>query len=274
MTDSLSHINIISYKVEEGQKYRICSEKMTKECIGAGDKKDFKKNVCKNCYNFKYLMKKKEKEGKVLLTDNNLNKEEIISLFQSLTSLQLIKLSGLLTSQQQSVIQTKNLNIYNCDNVHSNKFSNVNTYNLDNNITNCKLVNYLNNLNNCNSNITDCKLENHVNDFKNNDLEDQNEDTDNNLNNNSINSTKNNSLNNSSNNSSNNSFSKSSNNSENSENSSNNSLRDSHNHQNQQNPHNPDNPDNSQNSPDCLDISSKTQTQINRKPTLKIIATH
>jgi len=236
MTDSLSHINIISHKVEEGQKYRICSEKITKECIGAGDKKDFKKNVCRNCYNFKYLMKKKEKEGKVLLTDNNLNKDEIISLFQSLTSLQLIKLSGLLTSQQQSVFQTKNFNTYNCDsnipinkssntnkhschNIHLNKFSNINTSDYDNIIVDCKLENDLSNLDN----------------------------SDNNSNINSVNST---------NTTNNNSFSKSSN----SSNSTNNSPREVS--------------DNSPtNSPNNLPInSSKLQTNI--KPTLKIISSH
>ncbi len=108
MTDILSNINITQDKIEELKNYRVCKDKISKECIGIGDRKHFKHKTCTPCFNFKCLVKTREKEGKLIWTENNLDQEQIIELFKSFTSPQLIKISGLLTLEQQLLIKAKN----------------------------------------------------------------------------------------------------------------------------------------------------------------------
>jgi hypothetical protein len=83
------------------KEYKSCNEKLTSECYGLAHKKFFRYGVCKNCVNYKQLINKREKDGKLFLINNNMEQYQILKLFKSLNSSQLLKISGLLTLEQR-----------------------------------------------------------------------------------------------------------------------------------------------------------------------------
>jgi len=112
--------------------YKSCSEKLTLECYGLAHKKYFYKGVCKNCANYKQLMMRREKEGKLSLMNSSLDQYQIYKLFKSLNSSQLLKLAGILTLEQHQelVLETQQCNTPNneeknsCDNKQNNELKN------------------------------------------------------------------------------------------------------------------------------------------------------
>jgi len=131
--NNTSHADTVSSGMEEAKNYKVCSENISDSCIGTGDCKDFRKSVCILCYNHKYMIKNREKRGNYFLTRNDLSTNQIALLYRSLTSQQLMKLSGMLTSEQQELI-IKNKPRNNNGNTSEFKYENCNSSNISTNL--------------------------------------------------------------------------------------------------------------------------------------------
>lgn len=127
----------IKHKYEEYKNcignYKICNEQISNGCLKVGNPENFKRSVCLPCYNTKCLIKRREKEGKVILIENNLSIPQIVELFNSLTSHQLLKFTGILTPEQELIISKNQNNKLNSLNNSYNNYSNDFKENSNNN---------------------------------------------------------------------------------------------------------------------------------------------
>jgi hypothetical protein len=142
--------------------YKLCNEKLTIECYGLAHKELFHNGICKKCFNLKQLRTKRGQSGKcTLIMDNEFDKENAYYLITLLTPSQRLKLSGLLTANQQIKLKEKlglNNNTATTSNEQSPETSlnslpkrNSHSYSSDDNLNN-DLNNNLNNNSNNNSN--------------------------------------------------------------------------------------------------------------------------
>ncbi len=58
--------------IYQSNDYKICKQKLTLECCGLADKKFFhgSTNICRNCFNYKQFINRREKEGRIFVIDS------------------------------------------------------------------------------------------------------------------------------------------------------------------------------------------------------------
>jgi hypothetical protein len=95
--------------LQKFKDYKFCNDKLTMECYGLAHREYFHGTICKHCFNYKQLIAKREKYGKFIAINSNLTQYQTLTLFNALNSSQRLKLSGMLTPQQQLYLKDNNI---------------------------------------------------------------------------------------------------------------------------------------------------------------------
>jgi len=88
-------------KIPDASDLKLCKDKLSAECLGLSHKDNFRYQTCLPCYNFKHLIRKREKTGQIYVLDNNLNKNQAYEVIKLLTASELTKLVGFFNKERQ-----------------------------------------------------------------------------------------------------------------------------------------------------------------------------